>query len=93
MIKKLLFPLVMFAFLGIKSQNNTGAIKVTIKDKTTGETLPFASVVAYSKGVQVAGTTTDMNGECFLKPLPPGTYEVKAVYVGYQPKELKGILV
>ncbi len=93
MIKKVLSSLFVFAVLGVKAQNNTGAIKVTIKDKTTGETLPFASVVAYAKGVQVAGTTTDMNGECFLKPLPPGTYDVKAVYVGYQPKELKGILV
>jgi len=92
-MRSLLSTFLVITFLGINAQNNTGAIKVTIKDKSTGETLPFASVVAYSKGVQVAGTTTDVNGECFLKPLPPGTYDVKAVYVGYQTKEIKGILV
>ena len=93
MIRSLISTLLIMAFLGIKAQNNTGAIKVTLKDKTTGETLPFASVVAYAKGVQVAGATTDVNGECFLKPLPPGTYDVKAFYISYQPKEIKGILV
>ncbi len=93
MIRSLLSALLVFILLGIKAQNNTGAIKVTLKDKNTGETLPFGAVVALSKGIQVAGTTTDMNGECFLKPLPPGSYDVKAVYSSYQPKEIKGVLV
>lgn len=93
MIKNLLSALLVFAVLGTQSQNNTGAIKVTLKDKNTGEALPFGAVVALSKGIQVAGTTTDINGECFLKPLPPGIYDVKAVYSSYQPKEIKGILV
>lgn len=75
------------------AQNNTGAIKVTLKDKGNNEAIPFANVVAYQGGVQVGVGTTNMDGECIIKPLPPGKYDVKGVYVGYQAQEYKGVLV
>ena len=70
-----------------------GAIKVLLKDKTNGEAIPFANVVAYQGGVQVAVGTTDMDGYAMIKPLNPGKYDVKGVYVGYKAKEYKGITV
>lgn len=75
------------------AQNNTGAIKVTLKDKGNNEAIPFANVVAYQNGVQVGVGTTNMDGECVIKPLPPGKYDVKGIYVGYQASEVKGVLV
>ncbi len=75
------------------AQNNTGAIKVLLKDKGNNEAIPFANVVAYQGGVQVGVGTTNMDGECFIKPLSPGKYDVKGVYVGYQASEVKGVLV
>ena len=66
-----------------------GAIKVLLKDKTNGEAIPFANVVAYQGGVQVAVGTTDMDGYAMIKPLEPGKYDVKGVYVGYKAKEIK----
>ena len=44
-------------------------------------------------GVQVGVGTTDMDGYAMIKPLAPGKYDIKGVYVGYKPTELKGINV
>ena len=75
------------------AQNNTGAIKILLKDKGNNEAIPFANVVAYQGGVQVGVGTTNMDGECVIKPLSPGKYDVKGVYVGYKAQEIKGIVV
>ncbi|MGZ3999408.1 MAG: carboxypeptidase regulatory-like domain-containing protein [Mucilaginibacter sp.] len=75
------------------AQNNTGSIKVLLKDKTNNEAIPFANVVAYQNGVQVGVGTTNMDGEVVIKPLSPGKYDVKGVYVGYQASETKGVVV
>ena len=62
------------------AQNNSGGIKVTLKDKSNNEAIPFANVVAYQNGVQVGVATTNMDGEAIIKPLAPGKYDVKAAY-------------
>jgi outer membrane receptor for ferrienterochelin and colicin len=84
---------VLFVSLSALAQNDNGAIKVTLKDKSTGEAIPFANVVAYKDGVQVGVSTTNMDGEAFIKPLTPGKYSVKGVYVGYQAAEIKDVVV
>src|ERR1700748_2921597 len=94
-MKKIYLAVVMilFASLSALSQNDNGAIKITLKDKNTGEAIPFANVVAYRDGVQVGVATTNMDGETFIKPLTPGKYTVKGVYVGYQAAEIKDVVV
>lgn len=87
----LLFVLVILT--SVTAQNSAGAIKVLLKDKSNGESIPFANVVAYQGGVQVGVGTTDMDGYATIKPLAPGKYDVKGVYVGYQAQEMKGIVV
>lgn len=95
MIKNLLFALGLVLLFGLsaKAQTGNGAIKITLTDKTTKETIPFANVVAYKDGVQVGVATTNMDGEAVIKPLAPGKYTVKGVYVGYQAAEVKDVLV
>ncbi len=95
MLRNFYFSIVAFLFLGAAAvaQNTNGAIKVQLKDKTTGEGIPFANVVAYQNGVQVGVGTTDMDGYAMIKPLAPGKYDVKGVYVGYKALEIKGINV
>ncbi|MDF2448948.1 MAG: TonB-dependent receptor [Bacteroidota bacterium] len=95
MLRKIYFSIVTLLVAGtsLMAQNNGGAIKVLLKDKTNGETIPFANVVAYQNGVQVGVGTTDMDGYAMIKPLAPGKYDVKGVYVGYQAQEIKGIVV
>ena len=85
--------LVVFASLSALAQNDNGAIKITLKDKNTGEAIPFANVVAYKDGVQVGVSTTNMDGEAFVKPLSPGKYTVKGIYLGYQAAEIKDVVV
>lgn len=95
MLRKIYLSIVTLLLAGtsVIAQNNGGAIKVTLKDKGNGETIPFANVVAYQNGIQVGVGTTDMDGVAYIKPLSPGKYDVKGVYVGYQAKEMKGIIV
>ena len=95
MLRKIYFSIVTLLLAGasVIAQNGGGAIKVLLKDKTNGETIPFANVVAYQGGVQVGVGTTDMDGYAMIKPLAPGKYDVKGVYVGYQAQEIKGIVV
>jgi len=85
--------LVVFAGLSLLAQNDNGAIKITLIDKATNEAIPFANVVAFREGVQVGVATTNMDGEAIIKPLPPGKYSVKGVYVGYQATEIKDVVV
>lgn len=82
-----------FCGLTAMAQDNSGAIKVTLKDKANNEVIPFANVVVYQNGVQVGVGTTNMDGEAVVKPLTPGKYDVKGVYVGYQASEVKGVVV
>ncbi|MBI3518716.1 MAG: TonB-dependent receptor plug domain-containing protein [Bacteroidetes bacterium] len=95
MLRKIYFSIVTILLAGASAiaQNNGGAIKVLLKDKTTGETIPFANVVAYQGGVQVGVGTTDMDGYAMIKPLAPGKYDVKGVYVGYQAAQENGVVV
>jgi hypothetical protein len=94
-MKKIYLLAVLMVFMGLSAvaQNDNGAIKVLLQDKTTKEAIPFANVVAYKDGVQVGVATTNMDGEAFIKPLSPGKYTVKGVYVGYQSLEIKDVVV
>ncbi|MBX3163991.1 MAG: TonB-dependent receptor [Bacteroidetes bacterium] len=94
-MKKIYLALVLVVFGGLTAfaQNDNGAIRITLQDKTTKEEIPFANVVAYKDGVQVGVATTDIDGVAIIKPLAPGKYTVKGVYVGYQAAEIKDVLV
>lgn len=84
--------LAVFSCLTALSQND-GGIRIVLTDKDTKEPIPFANVVAYRDGVQVGVATTNMDGEATIKPLAPGKYSVKGVYIGYQAAEMDGVVV
>lgn len=69
-----------------------GAIKGTVKD-TDGNGVPFANIVVEKNGNQIAGTTTDFDGNYELKPILSGTYEIIVSSVGFQKKLLKDVTV
>ena len=58
-----------------------GEIQGRILDQS-GEGIFAASVVVELNSVQVEGTSTDFDGRFSLKPLNPGTYVLKASYLG-----------
>ncbi|MBK8499702.1 MAG: carboxypeptidase-like regulatory domain-containing protein [Flavobacteriales bacterium] len=75
------------------AQVGTGSLKGKISDKKTGEPLPFVNVVIETRGSQVSGGATDFDGNYFIKPIDPGTYDVVVSYVGYQPYKQTGVVV
>ena len=71
----------------------TGSLKGVITDAMSGESIPFANLIAEKNGSQIAGTTTDFDGNFTIKPLEPGTYTIKATFVGYGTVEVVGVIV
>lgn len=93
MIKKILSSLLIVIAAGTAALAQSGALKGKVIDKANGETIPFANVIVESGGQQIGGGQADFNGEYTIKPITPGTYTVKASYVGYQPVIVTGVLI
>ena len=72
---------------------SSGSIQGKIVDKATGESLPFASVIAELNGNQAGGAQTDIDGKFTIKPLTPGKYNIKATFVGYGAAQVEGVIV
>jgi len=90
-MKKLLFPLIALVLGCGAMAQSLGEIQGTVLDEAQ-QPLPFANVVT-TYGDQLIGATTDERGRFVLKPLNPGTYTVRILYVGLLPKEITGVLV
>lgn len=94
MLRKLYVVLaVLLASISVASAQSGGEIKGKVVDKATREGIPFAVVTVSKDGVNAGGTQTDLNGEFRIKPLGAGTYTVKIQFSGYQPLEVKGVVV
>jgi len=87
------FILLLFATLASYGQAGTGGIQGKVLDEAKKEGVPFANVVILRDGVQKGGTTTDVDGKYKFSALPPGRYDIKVSYVGFNPAELRGVLV
>lgn len=75
------------------AQTGSGSLKGKVTDRSSKEPLPFVNVVVERNGTQVSGGATDFDGEYFIKPLDPGTYDVIVSYVGYQPYKQTGVVI
>ena len=71
----------------------SGLMKGKVYDKDTKEPIPFANVVLYIDSTLKAGATSDFDGNFTIKPITPGTYDVKATYIGYKTVITKGITI
>lgn len=93
MLKRIYLSIILCAFSGVAVMAQSGAIKGKVVDKTSGEALPFASVVAELNGSQAGVAQTDFDGNFTIKPLTPGKYDLKATFVGYTNISVTGVLV
>lgn len=59
----------------------TGKLVGKVTDKKTGEPLPFVNVTL--EGTTI-GAATDLDGKYVILNIPPGKYNVKFQYIGYQ---------
>ncbi|MGM0646913.1 MAG: carboxypeptidase regulatory-like domain-containing protein [Bacteroidota bacterium] len=93
MFRKFLTAIALLLATGTLAYGQSGALKGKITDKESGEPVPFANIIVEAGGRQAGGTTTDIDGNYTIKPLPPGKYDVKASYVGYKPILIRGVEV
>ncbi len=75
-----LFSGVLCLIAGIAHAGTTGKIAGTVKDKATQQPLLSANVMV--EGTRL-GATCNLEGEYFILNVPPGTYRVSAVLLGY----------
>lgn len=91
MVRKLLFLLVLLLAANAALLAQSGALQGKVIDKATKEPIPFTNIIIESKGTQAGGTASDIDGKYTIKPITPGTYDVKASFLGYKPVQITGI--
>lgn len=78
------------AVAGFARAADMGTITGRVTDKANGHAIPFVSV---SIPAAKRGGLTDSEGQFTISNVPPGTYEVKAQYLGYKPASAAGVVV
>ncbi|MBN2728633.1 MAG: carboxypeptidase-like regulatory domain-containing protein [Bacteroidales bacterium] len=95
-MKKIILTLASFAaFMLISiflSAQGGGTIKGVVINNETGKPVPFATV-SVKYGDQLIGTTTDLDGNYTIKPVPAGEYVVTAQMTGWSTADLAGVSV
>lgn len=84
--------LIFLAGLGY-SQSNYGEIRGKITDKKTRSALDYATIVVKKDGIVKASTSSDDNGNYFIKGIDPGEYDIEVSYVGYNKYLATGVRV
>lgn len=93
MLKHLLLTIGIVLTTSLALYSQSGALQGKVLDKDTKEPIPFANVAVFSGGSLLTGSTSDFDGKYVIKPLSPGKYAVRASFVGYQTKEISGVVV
>ena len=68
----------------------TGKLTGKVIDSKTKEPLPFVNIILMGTNL---GAATDINGNYTILNIPPGTYRVRAQYIGYQPVVAEGVTI
>ena len=69
------------AFMVVKVFASTSNIEGYVKDAKTGEPLFGANIMLVGTSM---GAATDMNGKYLIQNVLPGTYKIRATYIGYK---------
>ncbi|MCF8412629.1 MAG: TonB-dependent receptor [Melioribacteraceae bacterium] len=96
-----LFLILSFVFTQVTFAGETGKIAGTVLDTKTGEPLIGVNIILVSKlenGSEVKmsetyGAATDINGDYYILNIPPGSYSIKATYIGYTTSVQKDVKV
>jgi outer membrane receptor protein involved in Fe transport len=91
MVRKLLLLLVVFLTAHAAVLAQSGALQGKVTDKLTKEPIPFANIIVENKGTQAGGSATDFDGKYTIKPITPGTYDVKVSFLGYKQVQITGV--
>ncbi len=75
------FVVGLFTFSGVAIAAGNGTIKGIVKDAQSGTPLPGANVFLNGTGF---GSSTDVDGYFTITNIPPGSYTLRVVYIGYK---------
>ena len=68
----------------LRAQQQFGILKGIVADARTGETIPFASVVVKNtKGILIAGGTSNLVGDLKVDSIPIGKFTIEVSFMGY----------
>ena len=81
----LLISLLLFGASYLSAQQESGRIKGTVTDVTTGEIMFGANITVKSTSL---GSTSDVDGKYLINAIPAGSYTLKVSYIGYRSKEV-----
>jgi len=84
------FLLAGFSVGGPDAHAQTGTLAGTVTEASTGNPLPGANVVI--EGTPI-GTSTDVEGRYTITDVEPGTYTLRATFVGYTASVEEGVTV
>ncbi|MCD4697124.1 MAG: carboxypeptidase-like regulatory domain-containing protein [Bacteroidales bacterium] len=93
MLRNLLLTIGFILSTSLVVYSQSGSLKGKIIDKETSEPIPFANIIIEIGGTQSGGATSDFDGKFVIKPIDPGTYDLKASYIGYKTVLLKGLVI
>ena len=82
---------ILFVFPVCAFAQSNGKISGTVRDASSGESLP--GVTVYLEQDTNIGTVTDVNGKYFMLSVPPGTYTVVMSYVGFATVKTENVQV
>ena len=90
MLRKLLVAFTALFLLPVLLLAQDGKLRGRVTDRESGEPLIGANVTVDGTSL---GASSDLNGEYIILSVPPGTYTVKASYIGYSPYTISNIRV
>jgi len=93
MVKRLLTLVLALGMVLGHAQSRPGSLQGTVKDKRTGEVIPFATVIVKDKDVIITTGTTDFDGKYNINPVDPGTFNLTCKFIGYADFNLNGVSV
>ncbi len=64
---------------------NNASIEGSVKDAQTGSALPGTNIIIVGTSM---GAASNLNGNYVINNVPPGTYKLRATYIGYEPSEV-----
>lgn len=82
--------LLLFCASNLMYAQTTGKISGKVLDAETGEALPGANVQLVGTSI---GAAASLEGDYFILNVPPGTYNVRAQFMGYRSSEIRGLQV
>ncbi len=68
----------------------TGKLAGRVIDADTGDPLPGVNILIEGTSM---GASADVNGEYYIINIPPGSYEIQAVYIGYTTRIVKNVQI